>query len=168
MALVTIFILPAALAASVLASSGQNALFAPDQDVRVSERVHSACGNATAEELKPLAEGPRAAALRCFVRVTANEANALLPKEIEPGVVVESVRLEEELLLVLTLQLGPKQARDLAANEAAFESRFANRSCQERPLVRVIDAGGAVVYLFQDSKGVTLSTSAVTECRPAQ
>jgi hypothetical protein len=159
------FAVVAALAATSPGSLGEQALFSPDQTAAVSERVRSGCGHANADELKPLAEGLREAALVCLVRITAEEGNRLLPKEIEPGVMVKSARVEEELLLVLTLQLQSEQARALAANPADFSNRFANRSCRENRLVQLIDAGAAVVYQFQDVKGETLRLDAVTECR---
>src|SRR5438045_3798026 len=95
----------AVLAAAAPAASREQPLFPPDRSASIAEQIRTECGHATAQELKALADRPREAAPRCFVRITAKESNALLPRVIEPGVVAKSATVAEETLLVLTLQL---------------------------------------------------------------
>ncbi|MEO5773849.1 MAG: hypothetical protein ABIQ32_07000 [Sphingomicrobium sp.] len=163
-----VLVLAAALTALVPGQLAAHDAAKTDDIAAANERLRQACGYNTVEALKPLAEGPREAALACFVRTTSQESAKLLPREIEPGVVVTSAEVFEQTLLVYSLHVSPEQARALAVDQGKFGKVFADRSCRDPLLVRLIDAGGAVVYKFQNEKGANLSIQAITECRSPQ
>jgi len=164
------------IAASISAQAGQGSipqpLFTPREHAALSQSAAHDCGYATPQELISLAGNERDKALPCLVRVTVEQSGKLLPKQVEPGAAITSAR-ETEGLLVFIIQLDPDHPR--AAQEedrTGFDGLLSNRTCQDRWLGGLIDAGMdggkqarmAVVYQFQDKARRTLAITAVAQC----
>jgi len=153
----------------LLAVVGANTAAAPlltsSEAITLSQQLGQACGQSTAEGLAVLPESMREQAIACFVRTTADSIGRALPRQVSPGATLESAEEQEATLLVLYVYLDDRQVKALKADENKWANDQANRTCRDPALVRVIDAGGAVVYLNKAAvKGETLRVDAVSDC----
>jgi hypothetical protein len=160
------FALAFALTSSTAGQAAAQPLLSQSQTIALDQQLRSTCGHAAAQELGALSEGEHQKASKCFVRTTAGALGALLPRQIAPGVTLEAAEQQEEVLLILYLYLEARQVKLLKTGENKWAEEQANRTCGDPALVRIIDAGGAVVYLNKAAVGgETLKVNAVASCQ---
>lgn len=166
-------IIAATLTAQAAAGLIPQPLFTPGERAALSQQAWQDCGYATPQALIPLIGDKRDNTLLCFVRATAKRSGALLSKEIEPGATITSAS-EFQGMLIFIVQLEANHPRALAQEEETtdFDESLSNRTCQDRWLGGLIDAGmddgkqarTAIVYQYQDKKRATLAATAVAQC----
>jgi hypothetical protein len=139
----------------------------------LGQQAKKDCGYATPQELIPLTGGQRDKALLCLVRATLKQNGSMFPKRVEPGATITSAS-ELQGMLVFDVQLAPNHPRASAKGESEtnFDQVLSNRTCQDKWLGGIIDAGmedgkqarTVIVYRLLDNAGTTLAATAVTQC----
>lgn len=148
-------------------------VFSPEERVALSNEVKRSCGFASPQELMERPEGERQKALPCLLEATIRRSESMLPKVIEPGVVLISSELFQGGLPVFVLRFSPEHPRALnPKNEASpYDDLLSTRTCNDKWLGGIIDAGvvgdqsgSVIVYKLETEKGEVFDAIAVARC----
>lgn len=147
--------------------------FTSGEMAALQEEAKRECGYATPQDLMGLPNSEREKILPCFIRATVKRSEPLLPKMIEAGATVVSVRDFQGLpVFVVQFASGHPRAKVPKGQSSDYDGLLSTRTCNDKWLGGLIDAGmvdgmqgGAViVYELQTEKAENLAAIAVAQC----